>query len=85
MGYNWGYQGMGGGWWFLMVIGMVVFWSILVFGVVALMRHNHSGPTTLVHPDASDRAVAIIRERLARGEISPEEFTTLLSTLRDRS
>ncbi|MHB1208976.1 MAG: SHOCT domain-containing protein [Acidimicrobiales bacterium] len=85
MGYNWDYQGMAGGWWVLMMIGMIVFWSILVFGVVALVRHNHSGPTTFVHPENSDKAVAILRERLARSEITPEEFTTLLATLRDRS
>ena len=83
MGYNWDYQGMGGGWWVLMMIGMVVFWSILVFGVVALVRHNHSGPTP-THGEGNDKAVAILRERLARGEITPEEFTTLLATLRDR-
>ncbi|MHB1251920.1 MAG: SHOCT domain-containing protein [Acidimicrobiales bacterium] len=85
MGYNWDYQGMGGGWWVLMMIGMVVFWSILVFGVVALVRHNHSGPPAVTHGESADKAVAILRERLARGEITPEEFTTILATLRDRS
>lgn len=85
MGYNWDYQGMGGGWWVLMMIGMVVFWSILVFGVVALVRHNHSGPHTVTHGESADKAVTILRERLARGEITPEEFTTILATLRDRS
>ncbi len=85
MGYNWDYQGMGGDWWVLMMIGMVIFWSILVFGVVALVRHNHSGPTPVARADGDDKAVGILRERLARGEITPEEFTTLLATLRDRS
>lgn len=84
MGYNWDYQGMGGGWWVLMLIGMVIFWSILVFGVVALVRHNHSGPV-IPHAGGDDKAVGILRERLARGEITPEEFTTILATLRDRS
>jgi putative membrane protein len=85
MGYNWDYQGMGGGWWVLMLIGMVIFWSILVFGVVALVRHNHSGSTPIAHVGGDDKAVNILRERLARGEITPEEFTTILATLRDRS
>jgi putative membrane protein len=85
MGYNWDYQGMGGDWWVLMMIGMVIFWSILVFGVVALVRHNHAGPPPLGHTGGDDKAIAILRERLARGEITPEEFTTLLATLRDRS
>ena len=85
MGYDWGYQGMGGGWWALMMAGMVIFWAILVFGIVALVRHNRPGPGASSLGEGADKAVTILRERLARGEITPEEYTTLLAALRDRS
>ncbi len=85
MDYGWGYQGMGGGWWVLMMAGMVIFWAIVVFGIVALVRHNLPGPGSNPLGDGTEKAVAIINERLARGEITQAEYATLLAVLRDRS
>ncbi len=85
MGYNWGYQGMGGGAWALMIVGMIIFWSILVLGIVALVRHNRTSTGPGAGGEGADRAIAILRERLARGEVTPEEYSALLAALRDRS
>jgi putative membrane protein len=85
MSYDWGYQGMGGGGWALMMVGMIIFWAILVFGIVALVRHNRTSPGASTSGEGADKAVAILRERLARGEVTPEEYTALLAALRDRS
>jgi len=86
MMYGWGNQGWGVGTWIVMAVAMVIFWAIVVFGVVALMRylgHSHdtpSGPSS----GPTSGPEAILRERLARGEIDEEQFRKTLGTLRER-
>ncbi len=81
MMYGWGNNGWGAGTWIVMAIAMVIFWAIVVFGVVALVRyfgHSHDQPSlNKVEPEA------ILRERLARGEIDEEEFRKKLTVLRE--
>lgn len=69
-----------GGWWWLMAVTSTVFWLALVAGVVALVVYalriaERPGDT----PQSSARA--ILEERLARGEISPDEFQQRLGPL----
>lgn len=85
MPYGWHYQGMGGGSWALMIIGMLVFWAILVVGLVALLRHNRVGHTAIPTPIASDAAISILKERFARGEVTEEEYTRRLAILKNQS
>jgi len=62
------------------IIGLVllaVLVGLAVWGVVALLRHGESGPA-----DKGDGAMAIARERYARGEISKEEFDQIKKDLR---
>lgn len=83
---GWGNQGWGVGTWIVMAVAMVIFWAIVVFGVVALVRylgHGHdtpSGPTS----GPTSAPEAILRERFARGEIDEEQFKRTLGTLRER-
>jgi putative membrane protein len=71
---SWGYAGMG--------IVMVLFWALLIVGVVALVifvtrdRHNQESPTT------PERMLAA---RFARGEISETEYRDRLAVLREPS
>ena len=58
---------MGGGGW--MGVGMVLFWVLIVIGTYLLIR----GFVTSGRGER-DRAVAIAKERYARGEITLEEF-----------
>jgi len=77
----WGGGGWGAGWWAVMAIAMVIFWAIVVFGIVALVRyfgHTHDAPTS----EKTDPE-AILRTRLARGEIDEEEFRKRLAVLRE--
>lgn len=86
MMYGWGNQGWGVGMWVVMAIAMVIFWAIVVFGVVALVRylgHSHDTPSGPASGRTSDPE-AILRERLARGEIDEEQFRKTLGTLRER-
>jgi putative membrane protein len=61
----------GAGWmsWLGMGLGMVVFWGAVIFLVVWAVR-SFNRP---VEPK-SPAALSILQERLARGEITPEEF-----------
>jgi putative membrane protein len=68
--------GMGG---FGMIFMMILFWGLVIFGVIALIRwliqstggRSHSGAGT--GPDAMD----ILKKRYAKGEIARDEFETM--------
>ncbi len=80
MMYGWGNGGWGVGMWIVMAVVMAVFWAIVVDAVVVLVRHfghSHAAPTP-VDIDAE----AILRARLARGEIDEDEFQRKLAVLR---
>ena len=69
---------IGWGWWLLMSIGMVAFWALIVYGVVALVRGDRTERTDQPPPgtprDTLDR-------RLASGELSMEEYEELRAAL----
>ena len=60
----------GAGWWVLMALLMVVFWGLVIFGVVWLVR-SLSGDRR--RPDRAS-ALDVLDHRLASGEISPDEY-----------
>jgi putative membrane protein len=68
----------GGGWaWWqagLMWAGLIVFWGLLIWAVYALITNltRKPGPG-----HGEDDARGILDRRLARGEISPEEYQRL--------
>lgn len=56
-------------------IGMVLFWGILIVGVVLLVRWFVSGTAaSSASPARGKTALEILDERYARGEIGKEEF-----------
>ncbi len=69
---------MWGVWGFAMMIMMVAFWAVVVTGLVMAIRWlGRHGPAS-----RSDRAIEILRERYARGEIDRQEFEAKLRDLR---
>lgn len=71
---DWGFGGWGWGWG--MGFGpllMLLFWVLVIVGVVALFRSLQSGPQSGSRPRAKT-AAEIVQERYARGEINREEF-----------
>jgi putative membrane protein len=64
-GHMIGWGGMFGGW-------HVVWWLVLVVGAVAAARWLWSANTP--KDSGNDRAMSILRERFARGEIDKAEF-----------
>lgn len=67
--------------WFLGAFGMVVFWGLIIWGVWYLL----SGSARQMGPPAhGGDAKRILDERLARGEIGPDEYRHLRDLMEDR-
>ncbi|MDH3713842.1 MAG: SHOCT domain-containing protein [Gammaproteobacteria bacterium] len=64
--------GWGMGWIGLGVLHMVVFWGVIVFVIVVLVRWLSGGSVN--PPPAAKSAMDILRERYARGEIDHTEY-----------
>lgn len=78
-----GGYGNGSGMWIMMFVVFLVF--LVIFGgfaalMVMALRHGHA-PAPPANQQAQSRGLAILDERLARGEISPEEYQNLRSML----
>jgi putative membrane protein len=69
---------MWGGWGLAMMIMMLVFWGVLIVGIVLAVRWL-AGQSDR---SRSDRTLDILRERYARGEIDKEEFEAKRRDLR---
>ncbi len=67
-GYGWG-----GGWGFG-VIGMVLWWILIVLGIVLLTRWLLSGSPRRGEQGSTGHALEILKERYARGEIDKQEY-----------
>jgi putative membrane protein len=66
----------GGGWWWVMGIGWLVFLAALVVIGVVLFRHYQTGPGR--RRSAED----VLDERFARGEMDVEEYRQRRDVLR---
>ncbi len=66
-GYGWGWGGMGMG------LGMLLFWGLLVVGIVLLVKYTW-GTGSFSERRHEKSALDILKERYARGEIEREEF-----------
>lgn len=73
---SWGMMGpgmMGGfGWMWLMPIFFIIFWGLVIWGIVALVR----GLSESRGSDSSkaDSALEVLKKRYAQGEINKEEY-----------
>lgn len=72
---------MGGGWGFgLMTTGMVLFWALLIVGVIVLARHlGRTGRPAAPPPRPTPEQ--LLAERFARGEMDVDEYVERLETL----
>ncbi len=80
----WYGNGMNGWGYLLMTAGMVVFWVLVVVGVVALVRHlgRESRSVAAVAVAAVPAAEHVLAERFARGEVDEQEYRQRLDVLR---
>ena len=63
-----------------MGIGMVLFWALIVAGIVALVIFVSGDRRTRQQPPSPEQ---ILAARFARGEISEPEYRDRLAVLRD--
>jgi putative membrane protein len=64
----------GNGWWgFAMGLVMLLFVALLVVGIVVLVRSSSGGEPRNAEPSPG-RALDILDERFARGEIDAKEY-----------
>jgi len=73
-----------GGWW--MGLMMLVFWggliALVVWAILSVQSHQRIGGAGA--PDQPSKALHILEERLARGEIDLEEFEQRKRALESR-
>lgn len=75
---GWGYAGM--------VIGMVLFWFLIIAGIIALIRFSTvaTQPRVITAPQPSTESPEqVLAGRFARGEIDEPEYQQRLAVLRD--
>jgi putative membrane protein len=75
----WGYAGMG--------IGMVLFWALIIVGIVALVRYSSSanqrdGRSPFTGAPSPEQVLA---GRFARGEIDETQYRERVAVLRDHT
>lgn len=71
---------MNGGWWAVMVVGMVLFVLLAILGVIWLARDLTRSSR---QPAAEETdPFAILDRRLASGDISPEDYRERQATLK---
>lgn len=80
MGWGNHMNGWGAGWWILMAFLMVVFWGLVIFGIVWLVRSLAAAP----HGHDAGTPMEVLERRLANGEISPAEYRERRETLSGR-
>jgi putative membrane protein len=66
----------------LMGIGMILFWALMVLGLIALVRYLQ--PAGGRPREVRATAEELLAERFARGEIDEQEYRLRLDTLHGR-
>jgi putative membrane protein len=80
-------SGMNAAGFVLMVLLVLGFWSLVVFGGILAFRalsHDGSRQHTTVGPTPTAEAERLLAERFARGEIDADEYTVRRDLLRSR-
>ena len=65
-----GFAGMGWGWIGLGIVHMLLFWVLVILGIVALVKWLGGGSG----PSLTGSALDILKERYAKGELTREQF-----------
>ena len=81
----WGGDGMA--WWgyLLMSVSMIVFWGLVIGGIIALVRYLGRPPEQSQTGPVQPTPEQILAERFARGELDEEEYRHRLDALHGNS
>lgn len=73
---HWGMMGpwmMGGfGWGWFMPVAIILFWGLIIWGIIALVRGLNN--QRYCETPATDSALEILKRRYAQGEITKKEY-----------
>ncbi|HEX6268298.1 MAG TPA: SHOCT domain-containing protein [Burkholderiales bacterium] len=69
-----GFDGMGWGWIGLGMVHMLLFWVLVILGIVVLVRWLAGGPREDWPRGDAPRALDILKARYAKGELTREQF-----------
>ncbi len=75
----WGYHDGMGWWWIIGSVWMVLFWAVIVGVIVWGIKRLSGGQRESA--TAGETPIEIAQKRLARGEISAEQFEALKNSL----
>jgi putative membrane protein len=80
----WYGNGMSGWGYTLMTVSMVLFWALMIAGIIALVRYlgRSTQPMLTSPPPQRHTPEQVLAERFARGDIDEEEYRRRLDTLR---
>ena len=79
---HWGnFSGMGFGGFGLGWVFMILFWALVIMGIVYIVKHLIVGNKTSVKQETAEQ---ILKKRYASGEISRDEFNDRLSVISER-
>lgn len=76
----WWHDGIGWGDWIVMTLTMLAFWSLVVFGVMAIFRGDGDARTSQALRERDP--MQILDERFARGDIGLDEYHARQDALR---
>lgn len=84
---NWNHEHMDSGWGVVMMVSMLLFWLLVVVAIVWLVRTTRTSRlswTPSPGGPGTANAEQLLAERLARGEIEPEDYQARLAALTSR-
>ena len=73
-----GFGTMGWGWIGLGMVHMLLFWVLVILGIVVLVRWLASGQAS----GTGNRALEILKERYAKGELTREQYEQMRKELK---
>lgn len=80
----WYMHDAGWAWWLLMTVGMVAFWGLVIYGVIRLARGVSASAEARAEPSSpTESPRLVLKQRLAAGEISVEEYEALRGVIDD--
>lgn len=77
----WWNDNMGWNGWIVMMLTMGLFWSLVVFAVIAIFRRDGDAQTSTQQP-GEPSPLQMLDERFARGEIDVDEYHARQDVLR---
>lgn len=77
-----GHMDWDGNWSVLMIVGMVLFWGLLIVGIVLALRGVGASKATRAESDRDP--LRVLDRRLAEGTLSPDDYRERRAILEDQ-